>query len=185
MLAPLRVDRSEILRDCSAACDTIKSMTLYVPITDEVRRQLTAERERTGVGPTALMRGTAHDPNRPKTLKGQTISLWLSGKIQRARQSQLDYVLKRWAALPDTSTPNARKPQERVALTTEHLRFIDQAWDEGLLPDAIFNGRDAPEGLNSAIIRTWKDRRIKSAAKPYLDFVLREYARASGELDKI
>lgn len=153
-------------------------MTLYVPITDEIRRKLTVERKRTGVGPTALMRGTAHDEKRPSTLKGQTISLWLSGKIQRARQSQLDYVLKRWAALPDTCTPSARKPQERVTLTAEHLKAIDQAWNEGLLPDAIFNGRYAPEGLNSAIIRTWKDRRIKSAAKPYLDFVLRECARA-------
>lgn len=160
-------------------------MALYVPITETLKSKLTTERKRTGVGPTALMRGTAHDPERPTTLKGQTISLWLSGKIQRARQSQLDYVLKRWAALPDNSTPNARKPQERVTLTAEHLRVIDQAWDKGLLPDAIFDDRNAPEGLNSAIIRTWKDRRIKSAAKPYLDFILRECAMASRELDKI
>lgn len=155
-----------------------KSMSVYVLIIDKIRKKLISERERTGVGPTALMRGTAHDKKRPSTLKGQTISLWLSGKVKRARQSQLDYVLKRWAAQPDTSTSNARKPQARVALTAEHLLIIDKAWDEGLLPDTIFNGCDAPEGLNSAIIRTWKDRRIKSAAKPYLDFVMAQCAKA-------
>ena len=154
-------------------------MALYIPITDELRQKLIAERVRTGIGPTALMRGSVHDANRPKTLKGQTISLWLSGKIVSARRSQLDYVLARWSALPDASDKNARVPQERIIFTDEHLRLIDRYWDKGLLPDKILQNKNAPDGLNAAIIRTWKDRRIKSAATAYLDFVLHACAIAS------
>ncbi|WP_438728233.1 hypothetical protein ACR9YC_12725 [Parasphingorhabdus sp. DH2-15] len=156
-------------------------MALYIPITNELRQKLISERKRTGIGPTALMRGTAHDPERPTTLKGHTISLWLSGKIVSARRSQLDYVLERWAALPDADQASARRPQERVTLTDEHLSIIDEAWSDGLLPDKVLQHPDAPDGLNAAIIRTWKDRRIKSAAKTYLDFVMAQCAKASVE----
>ena len=153
-------------------------MALYIPITHELRQKLIAERARTGVGPTALMRGSMHDADRPKTLKGQTISLWLSGKIVSARRSQLVYVLDRWAALPDAPDKNARVPQERTILSEEHLRLIDTYWDKGLLPDKILQNKNVPDGLNAAIIRTWKDRRIKSAAVAYLDYVLHACAEA-------
>ena len=156
-------------------------MAVYVPITDEIRRKLESERERTGVGPTALMRGTAHDPDRPKTLKGQTISLWLSGKIESARLSQLDYVLARWTSLPTSTSKAARAPQERVKLTPDQLQTIDAFWDAGFLPDKVLNYENVPEGLNAAIIRTWKDRRIKTAAKTYLDFVIAQCAKASSD----
>jgi len=149
-------------------------MPIYIPITETLKSKLVSERKRTGVGPTALMRGTAHDANRPSKLKGHTISLWLSGKIISTRQSQLDYVFARWAALPDRSASNARRPQERIMLSDEHLHMIDTYWDVGLLPNKILGKGDTPEGLNAAIIRTWKDRRIKTAAKAYLDFVMHQ-----------
>ncbi len=154
-------------------------MPIYIPITETLKSKLVSERARTGIGPTALMRGSVHDADRPKTLKGQTISLWLSGKIVSARRSQLDYVLARWAALPDASDKSARVPQERIIFTDEHLRLIDIYWDKGLLPDKILQNKNAPDGLNAAIIRTWKDRRTKSAATAYLDFVLHACAIAS------
>lgn len=154
-------------------------MVVYASIIAEIREKLNSERKRTGIGPTALMRGTAHDPKRPKTLKGHTISLWLSGKIKSARKSQIDYVLERWAALPDAEQASARLLQERVTLTNEHLTIIDEAWSYGLLPDKVLQHPDAPEGLNGAIIRTWQDRRIKSAAKTYLDFVMAQCAKVS------
>lgn len=121
-------------------------MALYIPITHELRQKLITERTRTGVGPTALMRGTANDVDRPSTLKGQTISLWLNGKILNARRSQLDYVLARWLALPDATDKNARVPQECTMLSNEHLHIIDTYWDQGLLPDKILKNNDAPNG---------------------------------------
>ena len=143
-------------------------MALYIPITDKLRQRLIAERARTGVGPTALMRGSVHDADRPKTLKGQTISLWLSGKIMSARRSQLDYVLARWAALPDASNKNARAPQERTILSEEHLRLIDIYWDKGLLPNIILENKDALDGLNAAIFVLGKIGVLSLRPRPIL-----------------
>lgn len=117
---------------------------------------------------------TAHDPGRPSSLKGHTISKWLNGTITSARPSHIAYVLKRWKALSDATTRSARAPAERVPLTEDILVVIDEFWDRGFLPDKILEGEEVPEGLNAAIIRTWKDRRIKTAAKDYLDFVFSE-----------
>lgn len=147
-------------------------MGAFEPITAELLEKLKAERERTGVGPTALLRGTASDPERPPTLKGIMITNWLSGTAKSARPGHVFYVLKRWAALPDATERPARAPAERVPLTEDILVVIDEHWDQGFLPDKILVGEEVPEGLNAAIIRTWKDRRIKTAAKDYIDFVL-------------
>lgn len=153
------------------------NMAAFEPITEELREELNAERIRTGIGPTALMRGTAHDPQRPSTLKGHTISKWLNGSITSARPGHIAYVLDRWKALPDASVRNAREPTRRIALSEDILNQIDALWEQGLLPDKVLGADDVPEGLNAAIIRTWKDRRIKTAAKDYIEFVIRTCAK--------
>lgn len=147
-------------------------MGAFEPITAELMEKLQAERERTGVGPTALLRGTASDPERPPTLKGIMITNWLSGTAKSARPGHIAYVLRRWESLPDATERSARSPAERVPLTGDILVVIDEFWDRGFLPDKLLERRNVPEGLNAAIIRTWKDRRIKTAAKDYLEFVL-------------
>lgn len=147
-------------------------MGAFEPITAELLQKLKAERKRTGVGPTALLRGTAGDPDRPSTLKGIMITNWLSGTAKSARPGHVAYVLRRWEALPDATERSARAPAERVRLTEDILVVIDEFWDRGLLPDKLLERRNVPEGLNAAIIRTWRDRRIKTAAKDYINFVL-------------
>ncbi|MGE4314203.1 MAG: hypothetical protein AB7E85_08035 [Pseudobdellovibrionaceae bacterium] len=155
----------------TARCGSL--MAAFAPITEELREELNAERMRTGIGPTELMRGTAHDPKRPATLKGHAISRWLTGTITSARPSHIAYVLDRWRCLPDATTRKAREPAERVVLNDNILCQIDAFWEQGLLPDKIFHAENVPEGLNAAIIRTWKDRRIKTAARDYIEFVIR------------
>lgn len=76
-----------------------------VSITPEIQALLLAERERTGVGPQALLRDTRAE--RPAGLSVETITAWLRGTHNTARQDHLDFVLTRWAALPG-ETPSFR-----------------------------------------------------------------------------
>jgi hypothetical protein len=84
-------------------------------ITPELRAQLCAERDRTGVGVIALLR-----PRRdiPEGLNASRLSQWLNGRARNALASEIEYVLALWKALPD---------DEWVELTPDLVARIQEA----------------------------------------------------------
>lgn len=73
-----------------------------VDVSDHFRQQLLAEKQRTGIGTTALM---ALAENAPDKLTYQTIQNWLNKSAQRARIDHMSYVLNLWRSLPNKITP--------------------------------------------------------------------------------
>jgi hypothetical protein len=69
------------------------------PLTKTEIEQLKQQRERTGVGATALLRLFA--AQKPDKLSANIISGWINGSIQKASKSRLVWVTKKWASLPD------------------------------------------------------------------------------------
>lgn len=75
-----------------------KSSAPRVPVSAAIREKLIAERERTGVGQTRLL---SEAPDVPFDLRADIVSAWINGSIASARKDYLDWVLRRWEALPD------------------------------------------------------------------------------------
>lgn len=67
-------------------------------ITDEMRTQLLAEAERTGIRQHTLLK---RQPDRPDGLAVHTVGFWMHGTVTSARADHWHYVLKKYSALPD------------------------------------------------------------------------------------
>ncbi len=147
-------------------------MPTRTPITDDLRQKLINEKRRTGVGQTTLLRGSSRNPDHPQGLTSNLITGWLAGTIKSAKPTYLEYVLACWADLPDAVNRNPRIQKNRVPITEATAQLLEQAWEDGLLPDAVKGNRQCPDGLTIGMIRTWKDGRIRSAEKDYLEFVI-------------
>ncbi|MBK9562689.1 MAG: hypothetical protein IPO54_06125 [Micavibrio sp.] len=71
---------------------------IRISITSEMLAHMLQEKERTGIGPMALLHGTKKD--RPQGLTTSLMDSWLAGKTKSARKDHLDYVFERWRKLP-------------------------------------------------------------------------------------
>lgn len=71
---------------------------LQIPVDQQIRRKLRAERLRTGIGSRALM---AERRDIPDGLIASHVSRWANGIIKTAPAEHVEYVLKLWAALSD------------------------------------------------------------------------------------
>lgn len=91
------------------ACDVIptppKNKVLKIladdlyPLSETNIAQLKAQRKRTGVGATGLLRIFAAE--KPDKLSSSTISSWITGHAERASKSRIIWVLENWKSLPD------------------------------------------------------------------------------------
>ena len=68
------------------------------PITSEMLAHMLKEKERTGIGPMALLHGTKKD--RPQGLTTSLMDSWLAGRTKSARKDHLDFVFRRWEEMP-------------------------------------------------------------------------------------
>lgn len=143
----------------------------YIPITDEIRRELIAEKERSGLGPDVLLGRTAE---KGPTLSPSTVTSWLTGRATRARTSHLEHVRRLWATATD------RPEIHHVALTEGLLKELRRLRQRtGLGPQAILRGsKDRPEGLTSRVIADWLKGEAKSACPAHLDYVLQRWQTA-------
>lgn len=71
---------------------------IRVPITPDILARMLQEKERTGVGPMALLHNT--NKERPQRLTTSLIGSWLEGKTKSARKDHLAFVLRRWKTMP-------------------------------------------------------------------------------------
>lgn len=74
--------------------------TRRITITREMLAHMLKERERTGLGPMALLRGTQNE--RPQGLTTNLMDSWLVGNTKSARKDHLDFVLRRWKETPSS-----------------------------------------------------------------------------------
>jgi hypothetical protein len=134
-----------------------------VTITSELRRELIALRDRTGVGPQALLRARR---DKPPGLGADLILLWISGAVKSAREDHFAYVLRLWngadPVLPVTNDLRARLLEERRRT--------------GISAAMLLRGDlGAPEGLKPSIVEGWLSGACKSARRSFLDHVMRRW----------
>lgn len=135
-----------------------------VIIDKNIRATLTGHQERTGVGPTKLLKNTRG--NRPEGLRAHIITNWIEGKNKTLRRDHLDYVLKLWSEIPDGP--------ERIEITPEIRATLCRHRDRtGIGSHAITTIRDdCPEGLSSGIIQYWLDGKTKTARRDHLEYII-------------
>lgn len=163
--------------------------TYYVPITPEIAADLSAERERTGVGPAALYREAE---TTPEGLGPQTVSQWMNGAQKTARRDHLDWALACWRSLPDLTQPDPaalglsgyEMHKGRIVLTDEirdRLRALQQRSGKG--PEALLSwakrcGLDVPKGLAASQPAQWMSGAIGAMKPDHLVFIIEAWERA-------
>lgn len=89
---------AHILEWVLARAKAEKTKPERVPLANDMVETLIAERERTGVGQTALLKQA---DSVPMGLSPGLISAWINGNAETARKDYLNWVLARWRELPD------------------------------------------------------------------------------------
>jgi hypothetical protein len=140
-----------------------------IRITPEIVEELKGYQDKSGFGPTALLKGR---PDCPAALTANRVYGWLVGRIKSARQSELDYLRRVW--------PGAQSP-DQVPLTPElraKLRAMKESTGTGEI--ALLSGQKRkPEGLSASVIASWLNGSTKSANKAHLDYVIGLWSKAS------
>lgn len=78
----------------------------HLEITDELRRELSDHRARTGIGPAVLLNGA---PDIPEGLNVGIIESWFSGICGKALEAHLRFVLGRYQAWPSKDETGLRR----------------------------------------------------------------------------
>lgn len=154
-----------------------------IEITSAILAELVDCRSRSGLGPTALLRGTrAH---RPSGLSAATIRTWLDGGVWSARADHLSYVLQRWARFAAEGRSRAWSmrlggtvevvgPLKFVRIDPEMRRELQQLGHEaGLALDALDDG--SLRSPCSTLIKGWLSGEITLARRDHLEFVLKRW----------
>ena len=133
-------------------------------ITPQIWQTFRAERRRTNIGPTALLKGRQ---DVPEGLSPAMITHWLDGKTMRARKTHMVYVLKLWS---QRGSVTRLTPEIRARLRSEAKR-TGHSWASFLraMPDK-------PPGLTAGIMRGWVFSYPKTAPNDLLDWVLERFA---------
>jgi hypothetical protein len=140
----------------------------FVALTDALRREMLAERARTGLSPSLVLKrfGPAPDGLTPCLVK-----TWLSGHRRWAHRDHLAFLLESWRAAPDRLT------------VTPHLRSRLQAEAERIGREAVAllsASGPLPEGLSKGMVQAWLSGATRSALRPHLEFVLDRWAAMPG-----
>jgi hypothetical protein len=145
-----------------------------IEITDEIRAKLEAEKERTGLGGAALLRGKRGQY--PDGLRSDMIDDWRTRKRKSAKLNFLEWVLQQY------KNP---KPDAQVAeLNSDILKLLDaERKRTGTTPAALLKNctSEVPEGLHSHNVVNWMQGLVKRVNREHLDFVLAEYAKLTNE----
>ncbi|MEO1190271.1 MAG: hypothetical protein AAFY02_00815 [Pseudomonadota bacterium] len=142
----------------------------YQALTETLKQQLLAEKERTGVSVRSLL---ARQSSCPSGLTEKVINHWLSGKrtAKRARRDHIRFVLSAWQDLPD----------DPIVTLTRDTRQELKAQQErsGLGSRALLYGRtDKPEGLTVSKIQNWLNGSVKRVRQRHLAYVRACWAAA-------
>ena len=134
-----------------------------VPVTNDIRRKLQEQRERTGLGPSAFITAAG---DRPKGLGHGSIAGWLSGTAKTARADHLEFVLRKWPTLP-----------ARIAITEDMRQALKAERDRtGVTPfNLLKDDAEAPDHLSYAAIPNWLSGATATALEHHLDYALSKW----------
>lgn len=145
-----------------------------VEVTQKDIEEIIRQRERTGVGFSALLRGPRG--TKPDGLQSTTIRNWLKGRAKTALDGHTDWVIARYRALPDK--PKATREKTKPALTPNPPLpdgFVEELnmWrDCGILPTYLLqNANGAPDGFNRSILANWLSRISSTGHADHVAFV--------------
>lgn len=129
-----------------------------VEVTQEDIEEIIRQRERTGVGFSALLRGPRGA--KPDGLQSTTIRNWLKGRSKTAIKGYTDWVIARYQALPDKPKATRKKgkpaPTPNPPLPEGFVNNLNTWRDYGLLPTYLLqNASGAPDGFNRSILANW------------------------------
>jgi len=133
-----------------------------IRITPEIVKELKAYQDKSGFGPTALLKGRS---DCPAQLTANRINGWLVGRIKSAGKDELAYLRRIW--------PEARAA-ERVSLTKElrsDLKAMKEKTGTGEMA-LLYDRKDKPAGLNASVIKSWLNGRAKTADETHIAYVI-------------
>jgi len=140
-----------------------------VEITKDKLRLLKQERERTGVAPQKLLKGTR--ASRPHGLSASIVSSWLNGIVTSAKPDYLNWVIEQYAKIPPQSA--------NISITAEmHERLCGERERTGIGSVKLLSDpqNPVPHGLTPPMLNMWFARTSKSAQEDHWNFVMSEYA---------
>ena len=145
-----------------------------IPITNEIRDELTYLYTETGLSPATLLRGA---PNRPKGVSSRLIRQWMRGEAKSADKALLDYVLTLWRTIKATGKDDTIA---RVSLTPTlraELTHLKNTTGKGAM--SLLAGRkDKPKGLKSNIVTGWLNGTATTAKKSHLTYMMNLWSHA-------
>lgn len=137
----------------------------FVDITTNERQLLQQLREQSGVGPSALLRGQRDVM--PDGLSGRLIKSWLDGRTTRVRKDHLDWVIRHWRELANSTSRRINIRDEDVnAMQQERARTGVSGYTLLKIAD------NPPENLSVNMIYNWMNGEIRTARESDLAFVL-------------
>ncbi len=134
----------------------------YILITKDHIGTLKSHRKRTGVSEYALL--SYSDP-----VHWVTVSGWISGGVKSAKPDNIDFVLKKWADLPDNK-------KGFIELTDELRAKIREAIGSRNRRILFGTRNDLPKGFNSQLLgrmTAHKPTSQKHVKKEYVDYVFK------------
>jgi len=140
-----------------------------IRITPEIVKELKAYQDKSGFGPTALLKGRSDCPVK---LTANRVNGWMVGRIKSARKDELAYLRRIW--------PEARAV-ERVPLTAElrsELKAMKAKTGTGEMA-LLYDRKNKPAGLDAAVIKSWLNGRAKTADETHLAYVIGLWGEAS------
>lgn len=145
-------------------------MVKRIPITKAIRARLRAERDRTGIAPSALLRSTEKD--RPEDLSISAPGLWIRGDASSLKPEHLDFVLSAYEACPTTRLEPEIEASFREKLQSEIIRT-------GIRPQRLLGAScaDKPQGLSADAVIRWMKGIGPQLAESYLSYLLDRYAK--------
>lgn len=145
-------------------------MNMKTPITEAIRQKLRAERDRTGLTPSALLRIT--EKERPKDLSISAPGLWIRGDVRSLKPEHLEFVLSAYEACPTTRMEPKVEAKFREKLQSEIIRT-------GIRPQRLLGAScaDKPQDLRADAVIRWMKGLGPQLAEPYLAYLLDRYAK--------
>lgn len=147
-----------------------------VEVTQEDIEEIIRQRERTGVGFSALLRGPRG--TKPDGLQSTTIRNWLKGRAKTAIKGHTAWVIARYRVLPDKPKTTRKKAKPTPTLNPPLPDwFIENLYmwrDCGILPTYLLqNASSAPEGFNRSILANWLSGISSTGHTAHVAFVRR------------
>ena len=138
---------------------------VYIEMSTDYQNFLKSERDRTGLKGHRLLTNMVE---RPDDLSVSLVSRILNGGLKKIKETHLEAMIEAYKNTPDLACSS-----ETVPLDKALIKRLMNYRDLGVLPSAIFEGRDdAPMGLDVYMIGRWFNRKPEFVNKEYLDFVL-------------